>query len=65
MNKLMVAVVAGLMSVAVAGAYAGEAKGDTKKSDTGVTKSEKGTAKSSAAKTKQDDKSKKKAEATK
>ena len=49
MTKLMMAVVAGLLSVAVAGAYAGEAKGDDKKSDTGTAKSEKGMAKKDAA----------------
>jgi hypothetical protein len=41
MKKLMVALVAGLMTVAFSGAYAGEAA----KSDTGMAKSEKGTAK--------------------
>ncbi len=48
MNKLIVALVAGFMSLAVAGAYAGEdmKKGDMKKSDTGMAKSEKGMAKS-------------------
>ena len=42
MKKLMMALVAGLMTVAFAGAYAAD---DTKKSDTGATKSEKGMAK--------------------
>ena len=41
MNKLMTALVAGLMTVAFASAYAA----DEKKSDTGATKSEKGMAK--------------------
>jgi len=45
MKKLMMAVLAGFMSVAAAGAYAGEAKGDAQKSDTGMAKSEKGMAK--------------------
>ena len=54
MKKLLVAIVAGLMSVAFSAAYAGAAD-DSKKSDTGATKSEKGMSKSSAAK----DKSKK------
>jgi hypothetical protein len=58
MKKLMIAVVAGLLSVAVAGAYAGESKGDAMKSDTGMAKSEKGTAKKDAATTKDDDKKK-------
>ena len=47
MKKLMIALVAGLMSVAFSGAYAA----DPAKSDTGATKSEKGMAK-------KDDKSK-------
>ena len=42
MKKLMMALVAGLMTVAFAGAYAAA---DEKKSDTGATKSEKGMAK--------------------
>ena len=60
MNKLIVAVVAGFMSLAVAGAYAADdmKKGDTKKSDSGMTKSEKGMAKSTDATTKDDDKKK-------
>jgi hypothetical protein len=41
MKKLMIALVAGLMTVAFAGAYAGEAA----KSDKGEAKSEKGMAK--------------------
>ena len=45
MKKLMMAVLAGFLSIAVAGAYAGESKGDMKKSDTGMAKSEKGMAK--------------------
>ena len=58
MNKLMTAVVAGLMSVAVAGAYAGEMKSDAK-SETGMAKSEKGMAKKDDAMSKDDDKKKK------
>jgi hypothetical protein len=59
MKKLIVALVAGFMSVAVAGAYAAE---DTKKAD--APKSEKGAAKSADKKsadatTKDDDKKKK------
>jgi hypothetical protein len=42
MKKLMMALVAGLMTVAFAGAYAAD---EMKKSDTGATKSEKGMAK--------------------
>ena len=57
MKKLMMALIAGFMSFAVAGAYAGEMK-DSKKSDTGMTKSEKGMAKSADAGTKDDDKKK-------
>jgi hypothetical protein len=41
MKKLILALVAGFMTIAFAGAYAGEAS----KSDTGATNSEKGTAK--------------------
>jgi hypothetical protein len=48
MKKLMMAVLAGFMSIAVAGAYAGEAKGDEMKSEKGMAKSEKGMAKSEA-----------------
>jgi hypothetical protein len=59
MKKLMMAVLAGLLSVAVAGAYAGESKGDAMKSDTGMAKSEKGMAKKDAATAKDDDKKKK------
>jgi hypothetical protein len=58
MKKIMVAVVAGLLSCVFAGAYAGESKGDMKKSDTGMTKSEKGMAKKDEAMT--DDEKKKK-----
>ena len=36
MKKLMMAVLAGFLSITVAGAYAGESKGDDKKSDTGT-----------------------------
>ena len=63
MKKLMIALVAGMFTVS--GAYAGEMK-DTKKSDTGMTKSEKGTDKKDAM-SKDDDKkkSKKKDEMTK
>lgn len=64
MKKLMMAVLAGFLSIAVAGAYAGESKGDDKKGDTGTVKSEKGMAKKDAAVDKKDDK-KKKGEATK
>ena len=64
MKKLMMAVLAGFLSITVAGAYAGESKGDDKKSDTGTAKSEKGMAKKDAAVDKKDDK-KKKGEATK
>jgi hypothetical protein len=70
MKKLIVALVAGFMSVAVAGAYAADemkkGKGDAMKSDTGMAKSEKGMAKSGDATTKDDTKkSKKKDEMTK
>ena len=68
MKKLMMALAAGILSVAFAGAYAGEAAGDTKKSDTGTKKSEKGMAKKDDAVTKEDDSKKKggkKAEASK
>jgi len=65
MKKMMMAVLAGLMSVAVAGAYAGEAKGDEKKSDTGMAKSEKGMAKKDDKKSDKEDKKKGKGEATK
>lgn len=54
MKKLMMAVLAGFMSIAVAGANAGEMKGDMKKSDSGMAKSEKGTAKKDAAMTKEE-----------
>jgi hypothetical protein len=56
MKKLIMAVLAGFLSMAV-GAYAGESKGDAMKSDTGMAKSEKGMAKKDAAK--EDDKKKK------
>jgi hypothetical protein len=68
MKKLMMALAAGILSVAFAGAYAGEAAGDMKKSDSGMKKSEKGMAKKDDAMTKEDDAAKKKgkkAEATK
>ena len=42
MKKITMAVFAAFLSVAFAGAFAGESKGDMKKSDTGMTKSEKG-----------------------
>lgn len=60
MKKLIVALVAGFMSLAVAGAYATDdmKKGEGKKSDTGMTKSEKGMAKSADAGHKDDDKKK-------
>ncbi|HET7159202.1 MAG TPA: hypothetical protein VFI62_09410 [Burkholderiales bacterium] len=62
MKKLIVAFVAGFMSMALASAYAAD-KGDAK-SDTGAAKSEKGMAKSADAKTKDDDKKKKKDDKT-
>jgi hypothetical protein len=55
MKRLMIALVAGLTSLAFASAYAGESQ----KSDTGATKSEKGMAKKDEATTKDDDKKKK------
>jgi hypothetical protein len=61
MKQFIAAVVAGFLSVAVAGAYAGESKGDDKKSDTGMTKSEKGQSKADDKKGSKD----KKGEATK
>lgn len=64
MKKLMMAVLAGFMSMAFAGVYAGESKGDTSKSDTGMAKSEKGMAKKDAATTKDDEKKKKKKDDT-
>lgn len=63
MKKILVALVAGVLSVAISGAYAAD-KADAKKSDTGVTKSEKGMTKSTDAKTKDDDKKKKKDDKT-
>jgi len=59
MKKLIVALVAGLMALSV-GAYAAEdtKKADAKKSDTGMAKSEKGTAKAADAMAKDDDKKK-------
>ena len=65
MKKMMTAVLAGLLSMAVAGVYAGESKGAMSKSDTAATKSEKGMAKKDSAMTKEDDKKKKKKEAAK
>ena len=65
MRKLMMAVLAGFLSMAVAGAYAGEAKGDAMKSDTGMAKSEKGLAKKDAAKTDKEDKKKGKSDTAK
>ena len=70
MKKLIVALVAGFMSLAVAGAYAADdmKKGESKKSDTGMTKSEKGMAKSGDATAKEDsnkDDTKKKAKGKK
>ena len=68
MRKLFVALVAGFMSFAIAGAYAADemkkdkSKGDMMKSDTGMMKSEKGMAKSEDAMAK---KGKKKDEMTK
>ena len=67
MKKLMIAIVAGFMSLAVAGAYAADemkkdkmdkSKGDMMKSDKGMTKSEKGMAKSEEAMSKDDMKKK-------
>lgn len=58
MNKLIVAFVAGFMSLAMAGAHAAD-KADAKKSETGMAKSEKGAAKSADATSKNDDKKKK------
>ena len=62
MKKLIIALVAGFMSLAVAGAYAADdmKKGESKKSDTGMTKSEKGMAKSADAGHKDDEKKKSK-----
>ena len=62
MKKLIIALVAGFMSLAVAGAYAADdmKKGESKKSDTGMTKSEKGMSKSADAGTKDDEKKKSK-----
>ena len=54
MKKLTMALVAGFLSVAFVGAYAGEAAGDMKKSDTGMKKSEKGMAKKEEAMTKEE-----------
>jgi hypothetical protein len=65
MKKLIVALVAGFMSLAVAGVYAADdtKKGDAKTSD--AAKSDKGMAKSGDAMTKDDDKKKKKDDKTK
>ena len=63
MKKLMVAMVAGMMSLAFAGAYAaddGKGKSDAKKSETASTKSDKGMSKSGE-KSKSGDKDTKKA----
>ena len=61
MKKLLIAFVAGFMSLSLAGAYAADdKKGADKKSDTGMSKSEKGMAKSADAGTKDDDKKKSK-----
>jgi hypothetical protein len=59
MKKIMIAVLAGFISMSI-GAYAGEMKDDTKKSDTGMTKSGKGMDKKGEAMAKDDDKSDKK-----
>ena len=61
MKKLMMALLAGFISVTFAGAYAAEmSKGDEMKSDTGKAKSEKGMAKKDAmSKNKDDSKTKK------
>ena len=61
MKKLMAAIVAGLMTVAFSGVYAGEAA----KSDTGATKSEKGMAKKDENKGKADAKPEAKPDAKK
>ena len=58
MKKLIVALVAGFMALSVGAYAADDKKGDAKKSDTGMTKSEKGMAKSADAGTKDDDKKK-------
>ena len=59
MKKIAIAVLAGFMSMSI-GAYAGEMKDDTKKSDAGTAKSTKGMDKKGEAMTKDDDKSDKK-----
>jgi hypothetical protein len=61
MRKLMMAVVAVLMSMSLAGAYAADdmKKGESKKSEQGMEKSEKGMSKSADAGTKDDTKKKK------
>jgi|SwirhisoilCB3_FD_contig_41_23443_length_313_multi_5_in_0_out_0_1 hypothetical protein len=48
MKKLMMALLAGFVSVMFSSAYAVEGKGDSMKSDTGMSKSEKGMAKKDA-----------------
>ena len=58
MKKLIVALVAGFMTLSVGAYAADDKKSDAKKSDTGMTKSEKGMAKSADAGTKDDDKKK-------
>ena len=58
MKKLLIALVAGFMSLSVGAYAADDKKGADKKSDTGMTKSEKGMAKSADAGTKDDDKKK-------
>lgn len=62
MKKLLIALVAGFMSLSVAGAYAADdmKKGADKKSDTGMSKSDKGMSKSADAGAKDDDKKKSK-----
>ena len=61
MKKLLIALVAGFMSLSLAGAYAADdKKGESKKSDTGMSKSEKGMSKSADAGAKDDDKKKSK-----
>ena len=59
MKKIIIAVLAGFLSTSI-GAYAGEMKDDTKKSDTGTAKSSKGMDKKGEATAKDDDKSDKK-----
>ena len=59
MKKLMIAIVAGLMSLSLAYAADDMKKGESKKSEQGMEKSEKGMSKSADAGTKDDTKKKK------